>query len=56
MTLEPGKCWDSVFGIDITVPQDVAQWSEPEIFGSHLFSHMRNHCRQLYLQYGPLPG
>ncbi|QCC85385.1 anaerobic glycerol-3-phosphate dehydrogenase subunit B [Desulfovibrio desulfuricans] len=40
MTLEPGKCWDSVFGIDITVPQDVAQWSEPEIFGSHLFSHM----------------
>ena len=40
MVLEPGQCWDSVFGIDITVPQDVAQWSEPEIFGSHLFSRM----------------
>ena len=40
MTLEPGQCWDSVFGIDITVPQDVAQWSEPKIFGNHLFSRM----------------
>ena len=40
MTLEPGQCWDSVFGIDITVPQDVSQWSEPKIFGNHLFSRM----------------
>ena len=42
MTLEPGQCWDSVFGIDITVPQDVSQWSEPKIFGNHLFSRMLN--------------
>ena len=29
-----------MFGIDITVPQDVSQWSEPKIFGNHLFSRM----------------
>lgn len=40
MVLEPGQCWDSVFNIDITVPQDVSQWSEPQIFGNHLFSRM----------------
>lgn len=38
--LEPGKATESAFGIDIAVPQDVAQWSEPEIFGRHLFSHL----------------
>ena len=40
LTLEPGQCRDSVFGIDIAVPQDVTQWSEPKIFGNHLFSRM----------------
>ncbi|MBQ9405910.1 MAG: anaerobic glycerol-3-phosphate dehydrogenase subunit B [Desulfovibrio sp.] len=49
LTLEPGKARESVFGMDIPVPQDVALWSEGEIFGKHLFgqlgvsvdSHMR---------------
>ena len=40
LVLEPGQCWDSVFGIDIAVPQDVTLWSEPKIFGNHLFSRM----------------
>ena len=40
MTLEPGRCRDSVFGIDMAVPEDVSQWSEPKIFGNHLFSRM----------------
>lgn len=38
--LEPGKARETVFGIDLAVPQDVTQWSEREIFGSHLFSHL----------------
>lgn len=38
--LEPGRATESAFGIDIAVPQDVTQWSEPEIFGRHLFSHL----------------
>lgn len=40
VTLQPGTVQESVFGIDIPAPQDVAQWSEREIFGNHLFSRL----------------
>ena len=38
--LAPGKVRESVFGLDIPVPPDVTEWSEPEIFGSHVFSRL----------------
>lgn len=38
--LAPGRARESVFKLDIPVPSDVSQWSEPEIFGSHLFSRL----------------
>lgn len=38
--LQPGVARESVFGVDIPVPKDISQWSEREIFGKHLFSHL----------------
>lgn len=38
--LAPGKVRESVFGLDIPVPPDITEWSEPEIFGSHVFSRL----------------
>ncbi|MBO4300509.1 MAG: anaerobic glycerol-3-phosphate dehydrogenase subunit B, partial [Desulfovibrio sp.] len=40
LTLEPGVVRESVFGIDIPVPDNVSQWSEQKIFGNHLVSHL----------------
>ncbi|MDO5484614.1 MAG: hypothetical protein Q4F27_06855, partial [Desulfovibrionaceae bacterium] len=31
---------ESVLGLSIPVPEDVILWSEPEIFGQHLFSRL----------------
>ena len=38
--LAPGSVRESVFKLDIPVPPDVTRWSEPEIFGSHVFSRL----------------
>ncbi len=38
--LAPGSVRESVFKLDIPVPPDVTQWSEPEIFGNHVFSRL----------------
>lgn len=38
--LMPGSARERVFGIAIDVPGDVAAWSEPAIFGSHLVSRL----------------
>lgn len=38
--LEPGKAREALFGIDIPVPENVEDWSEPEIFGQHLISRL----------------
>ncbi|MBQ9453270.1 MAG: anaerobic glycerol-3-phosphate dehydrogenase subunit B [Desulfovibrio sp.] len=40
ITMTPGTVQETVFGIDIPAPQDVGQWSEQDIFGNHIFSHM----------------
>lgn len=36
--LDQGKAREAVFGINIPMPENVDEWSEPEIFGSHLLS------------------
>ena len=38
--LAPGSARESVFKLDIPVPSDVTLWSEPEIFGNHVFSRL----------------
>lgn len=38
--LAPGSARESVFKLDIPVPSDVTLWSEPEIFGNHVFSSL----------------
>lgn len=38
--LAPGSARESVFKLDIPVPSDVTLWSEPEIFGNHIFSSL----------------
>ncbi|MDE5878643.1 MAG: anaerobic glycerol-3-phosphate dehydrogenase subunit B, partial [Desulfovibrio sp.] len=36
--LEPGSACERVFGLELSLPEDVAAWTEPEIFGSHAVS------------------
>lgn len=36
ITLSPGKARESIFGLDLPVPENVDEWSDPEIFGKHL--------------------
>lgn len=38
--LYPGKVVEGIFGIDISAPKNVDEWSEPQIFGSHLFASL----------------
>lgn len=38
--LEAGSARESVFGIPIPVPENVDEWSEPEIFGTHLITRL----------------
>lgn len=38
--LEQGKAHEAIFGIDLPVPADVDEWSEPEVFGRHLVSRL----------------
>lgn len=38
--LGQGKAKEAVFGVEIPVPADVDDWSEPEVFGQHLVSRM----------------
>lgn len=38
LLLEQGSAREAVFGIDIPVPANVDDWSEPDVFGRHLFS------------------
>lgn len=38
--LGQGKATESIFGVEIPVPADVDDWSEPEVFGNHLVSKM----------------
>lgn len=40
LTLTEGKAVETVFGLEINVPEDVEQWTEPEIFGSHPVAKM----------------
>ncbi|MBD5539140.1 MAG: anaerobic glycerol-3-phosphate dehydrogenase subunit B [Desulfovibrio sp.] len=36
--LEPGRAVERVFGLDLALPADVTDWTEPEIFGSQAVS------------------
>lgn len=38
VSLQPGKARESLFGLEIPVPENVDQWTEPEIFGRHLLT------------------
>lgn len=38
--LTPGRATEAVFGIDIPTPARVEDWSEPDVFASHLFSRL----------------
>lgn len=38
--MEQGKAHEAIFGLDIPVPQNVDDWSEPNVFGRHLFSRL----------------
>ena len=38
LLLEPGRASERIFGLDLPMPEDVAAWTEPEIFGSHAVS------------------
>lgn len=38
--LEPGSAHERIFGLPIPVPANVDDWSEPEIFGSHLVTRL----------------
>lgn len=38
--LEQGKASEAIFGIDIPVPADVDEWSQPAVFGKHLVSSL----------------
>lgn len=38
--MDQGKARESIFGIEIEVPENVDEWSEPEAFGKHLFSRL----------------
>lgn len=38
--LEQGKASEAVFGLNIPVPANVDEWSEPEVFGRHLVSSL----------------
>lgn len=40
LALLPGKARECIFDLDIPVPGDVSLWSEPDIFGSHIFSRL----------------
>ena len=40
LDLAPGCARESIMGLDIAVPADVEQWSDPELFGKHLFARM----------------
>ncbi len=38
--LDQGKAREAIFGLDIPVPANVDEWSEPEVFGKHLISSL----------------
>lgn len=38
--LGQGKAKEAIFGLDIPVPENVDEWSEPEVFGKHLVSRL----------------
>lgn len=38
--LEPGKAYEKIFSLPIPVPENVDDWSEAEIFGSHLITRL----------------
>lgn len=38
--LEQGKATEAIFGLDIPVPADVDEWSQPAVFGKHLVSSL----------------
>lgn len=38
--LEPGSARERIFNIPISVPKNVDDWTEPEIFGTHLITRM----------------
>lgn len=38
--LEQGKATEAIFGLDIPVPANVDEWSEPEVFGRHIVSSL----------------
>lgn len=38
--LGPGQAKEGIFGLEIPVPENVDEWSSPEIFGKHLVSSL----------------
>lgn len=38
--LDQGKATEAIFGLDIPVPSNVDDWSEPALFGKHLISRL----------------
>lgn len=38
--LDPGKAREGIFNLDIPVPGNVDDWSEPEIFGKHMVTSL----------------
>ncbi len=37
---EPGKARESIFHLPLAIPEETEQWSDPAVFGSHLFARM----------------
>lgn len=38
ITLQAGKAYESIFGIDLLMPENVDDWSSPDLFGKHMFA------------------
>ena len=36
----PGKAWESIFKLDLDMPENTEEWSSPSIFGDSLFARM----------------